>query len=206
MEAGAEGRVRDGNGRGNLEGLRIVGLCVGAAVLYGIVHDQITARVCIEYFTVFHPRLIAEESPTAQGLFWGIFATWWAGVLLGIPLALAARKGRWPPLAAGDLLRPIGVLLLVMGATAFAAGLLGYQIAERGVEPTWLATMQSEFPAVAAPGRWPRFVADLFAHNASYNVGFGGGVVVIVGAILRRRRLALQSSFGRPDSGSQSRT
>jgi len=29
----------------------IVLLCVAAAVVYGIVHDQITARVCVEYFT-----------------------------------------------------------------------------------------------------------------------------------------------------------
>jgi hypothetical protein len=34
-----------------LQALGIVCMCVGAAVLYGIIHDQITARVCVEYFT-----------------------------------------------------------------------------------------------------------------------------------------------------------
>jgi len=29
--------------------LRIVVACVLAAIAYGIVHDQVTARVCVEY-------------------------------------------------------------------------------------------------------------------------------------------------------------
>lgn len=27
-------------------------LAVIAAILYGIVHDQVTARICLEYFTI----------------------------------------------------------------------------------------------------------------------------------------------------------
>jgi len=33
----------------------IVLLCIVAAVVYGVVHDQVTARVCVEYFTIGHP-------------------------------------------------------------------------------------------------------------------------------------------------------
>jgi hypothetical protein len=39
-------------------------MCIFAAVLYGVLHDQITARVCLEYFTVFHPPVFATQSPT----------------------------------------------------------------------------------------------------------------------------------------------
>ena len=30
----------------------IVGVAILAAVLYGIVHDQVTTRVCVEYFKI----------------------------------------------------------------------------------------------------------------------------------------------------------
>ncbi len=65
----------------------IVLLCVGAAIGYGILHDEVTARICVEYFTVGHPDLFGTDSPTLLGIGWGIVATWWAGLLLGIPLA-----------------------------------------------------------------------------------------------------------------------
>ena len=97
---------------------RILALCVGSAVAYGIVHDQITARVSIEYFTIGHPRLFATDDPTPHALAWGVIATWWVGLLLGIPLAIAARRGARPKLAARDLLRPIGVLLVAMARSS----------------------------------------------------------------------------------------
>jgi hypothetical protein len=31
-----------------MAGLRIVLLCIAAAIVYGVVHDQVTARICIE--------------------------------------------------------------------------------------------------------------------------------------------------------------
>ena len=76
-----------------MEGVAIVLLAIVSAVVYGVVHDQVTARVCIEYFTIGHPPIFPTESPTLLGLGWGVVATWWAGLLLGVPLALAARPG-----------------------------------------------------------------------------------------------------------------
>ncbi|MDA0768100.1 MAG: hypothetical protein O3A92_14920, partial [Verrucomicrobia bacterium] len=46
-----------------------------AAMFYGIIHDQVTARICVEYFTIGHPRLIDSDSPGVLGLFWGVVAT-----------------------------------------------------------------------------------------------------------------------------------
>jgi hypothetical protein len=51
--------------------LLIIILCIASAVVYGIVHDQITARICVEYFTIGHPPVFATESPTLLGLGWG---------------------------------------------------------------------------------------------------------------------------------------
>lgn len=62
---------------------------------YGVLHDLVTAHVCVEYFTVGHPQLFEFEtdSPTLLALGWGVVATWWVGAGLGVPLALVARVG-----------------------------------------------------------------------------------------------------------------
>lgn len=69
------------------ESLTILILAFLGAVLYGAVRDQVTARICLEYFTVMHPPLVESQSPTVVALAWGVVATWWMGLLLGLPLA-----------------------------------------------------------------------------------------------------------------------
>src|SRR5262245_61211379 len=91
----------------------IIGFCIGPAVFYGVVHDQVTARVCVEYFTIGHALIFPTKSPTLLGLGWGVIATWWAGLLLGIPLALAARAGGRPKRTPRSLVRPVAILLFV---------------------------------------------------------------------------------------------
>lgn len=98
-----------------MDALKIIGLSIVAAILYGVVHDQVTAHVCVEYFTIGHPPVFATESPTLLGIDWGIIATWWVGALLGGPLALAAIRGPRPRRSAGSLVRPIGLRLVFMG-------------------------------------------------------------------------------------------
>lgn len=176
-----------------VEYLKIILACMAAAIIYGILHDQITARVCVEYFTVFHPPVFATQSPSLLAFGWGVIATWWVGLFLGLLLAFAARSGSRPQLSAVELLRPIARLLLIMAACALAAGVAGFYIASRGVvkEPEWVA------PALIRSS-YPRFMADWFAHSASYATGLLGGIVLCVVQYRRRGRshcLAVQ----RPD-------
>ena len=163
---------------------RIVGLAVLAAVAYGIVHDQVTARVCVEYFTIGHARIFDTESPTLLGLGWGVMATWRAGLGLGLPLAVAARAGRRPKRDARSRVRPIAVLLGLMAVSAASSGLVGYRLARAGVSLI-LPPLVYSIPE----GRRAGFQADLFAHEVSYAVGFLGGLVVI-GLVWRSRRRA----------------
>jgi hypothetical protein len=164
-----------------MESLKIALACIAAAILYGIVHDQFTARICVEYFTVFHPPVFATQSPTLLGLGWGIIATWWVGGLLGFLLAVAARAGSRPKLSAAALLSPIGKLLLVMAACAVLSGLTGFVLARRGLiaPPTWVAFS-------LAPSSYPRFMADWWAHGASYAAGFLGGIAICIAQYRRR--------------------
>jgi hypothetical protein len=73
------------------ESLRIVAVCTLAAVGYGILHDLVTAHVCVEYFTEWHPQMVSSRNPVVLALVWGVVATWWVGALLGVLLAVVAR-------------------------------------------------------------------------------------------------------------------
>jgi len=165
-----------------VEFIKIVLLAVLAAVAYGIVHDQITARVCVEYFTVAHPRVFDTDSPTLLGLGWGVIATWWAGFIFGLPAAALARWGKAPKLAAKELLGPIGVLLGVMGFCALVAGIAGYVLARQGVI-TLGEPLASQVPAA----KHVALLADAAAHLASYACGFLGGLVLCLWIWWQRR-------------------
>jgi hypothetical protein len=158
-----------------MESVKIILLCVLSAVAYGIVHDQVTARVCVEYFTVGHPPVFNTEDPTLLGLGWGIIATWWVGLILGVPLTFVARFGSRPKRSARSLLVPIVQLLCVMGIGAALAGVIGWFLGSIGAV-FLVGRVAEELPE----HRHVPFLADLWAHSASYAIGFFGGIVQMV--------------------------
>lgn len=164
--------------------LAIVGLAVAAAVVYGVLHDQVTARVCVEYFTVAHPRIIDSDDPTLVGLVWGVVATWWAGLMLGVPLAMTARLGRRPKRSGRSLIRPVVLLLVAMAVFAVAAGVVGFTLARSGN-----VMLPDELKQQVPADKWPAMQACALAHNASYNVAFVGGGMLIAWVWVSRKRL-----------------
>lgn len=155
--------------------VKIVGLSVIAAVTYGIIHDEVTARICVEYFTIGHPPVFATDDPTLLGLAWGIYATWWVGLLLGVPLVMTARFGNWPKRSARSLIPPIACLMLATAICAAIAGAIGWMLARNGV-----VFMLNDLAARVPREKHVPFLTCLWAHSASYVVGFVGGVVVIL--------------------------
>lgn len=167
-----------------VEMLRIVLLFALAAIAYGILHDLITAHICVEYFTIGHPRVISSESPVALALAWGVIATWWAGLLAGLLIAPCARLGRRPKLDSTDLLRGVAILMGVMALLAAAAFIVAYVLASTGnirLVPR-LADRIDE-------ARHVRFLAVGGAHIASYAGGFLGSLVLAVMVVRRRIRM-----------------
>lgn len=162
--------------------LGIVLMCIGAAVTYGIAHDQVTARVCVEYFTIGHPPVFGTEDPTLLGIGWGIFATWWVGLLLGVPLAIAARAGSRPKRSVRSLIRPIASLFGVTAVAALGAGVIGWFLAKAGA-----VILVGPIAHQVPPDRHVPYLVDLWAHSASYFVGFVGGIVIVV-RVWRSRR------------------
>jgi hypothetical protein len=158
-----------------VQSLGIVLICVIAAVCYGIAHDQVTARVCVEYFTKGHPQVLGTDDPTLLGIGWGVIATWWVGLLLGVSLAVAARAGSRPKRSVGSLVRPIAWLLAVMAVSALIAGATGWLLASSGVV-ILIGPIARELPV----DRHVPFLTDLWAHSASYLVGVVGGVIIMV--------------------------
>lgn len=178
-----------------MEFSKIVGLCLLAAVGYGIAHDMVTAHLCVEYFTVAHPFVFPSDSPIDMALIWGVLATWWVGLGLGLLLAVAARAGGRPGLTARELVRPLGRLLLVMAGAAAGSWLVGFGLGQAGwleMSP-WLA---ERIPAT----RHALFFGDALAHLASYAVALFGGLFLIGSTWRRRRKVSLNPTPSQRDS------
>lgn len=166
------------------EGLRIVLFAITASCVYGIIQDQITIRVCPEYFTIFHPRLLPLDSYTLIAIQWGIVATWWVGAALGLILSLGALAGPRPPIGWRRVVKPIITLLLFVGTVALASGYIAHAISF--VAPSFLIPPQI---AEAGPEKAIAFSIDLAAHNAAYLAGFVGGLLMAARVFAGRRRL-----------------
>jgi hypothetical protein len=161
----------------------IVGMAIAAAVAYGILHDLVTAQLCVEYFTIAHPRILDSENPVVLALVWGVAATWWMGLLLGVPLALACRAGKRPKRSARDVAPMVGKLLVAMACCATVAGLAAYGLSTLGV-----LTVPTFYLKLIPTETLPRFAAVFWAHNASYAASVLGGLILIVRVWRARRR------------------
>ena len=167
-----------------MQSIRIILFATAAAILYGILHDQVTAHLCVEYFTIAHPPVFPTTSPFLLAVGWGVIATWWVGLPLGVLLAAAARLGRHNRLTVSQLKRPILLLMAVSAIAALIAGIACAAMVAAG--------------SMAVPGGWGNvippekhvaFSAAAGAHLASYLSGFIGGLVLI-GLTIRRRFVA----------------
>ena len=154
--------------------LKIILLSMLAVMAYGILHDMVTAHVCVEYFTIGHPMIVPTRNPILLALFWGVFATWWVGIMLGLPLAMACRMSKRPTINAMFLVRPMLILACVAGLCALIAGIVGWQLARLE-----MIQLNELLAGIIPEERHARFLADGFAHTTSYGVAFIGGLVLI---------------------------
>jgi hypothetical protein len=175
-----------------MQWLKIIAGCIAAAVIYGILHDQVTARVCLEYFTVLHPPIFHTKSPTLLGLAWGTYATWPVGLFLGILLAISARAGNKTKLTFTDLLPILLRLLVTMALCALAFGLLGYFVGPMPVQESYLLRLTPAVRAALPVAAEHRFIADWWATIASFASGLSGGAICCVLVYRKRVRMDQQ--------------
>lgn len=165
-----------------VESGKIVGLAIAASVGYGLIHDQITVRLSPAYFTEWqvHADFFQHPNLTVVALFWGVVATWWVGLILGILLSCASVLGKGSHWIWRDLVRP---LLFVMGVTGALAA-LGYVISRAAgfqVSPNTVGFW------IEDPEEYARFSSVWVAHTLSY-LGAGIGGFGLCVHILRKRR------------------
>jgi hypothetical protein len=164
--------------------LRVVWLTSLGMIGYAMLQDQISARLCPEYFTIGHPPIPGLADPTLLGLAWGFLGGFPGGILLGVPVALAARWGRAAPLPAAALIRPLGLLLAGTAAGTLAAGASAWynsRVANIAIGPPW--------SVLIPPERQRAFFVVASAHFATYLSAAILGAA-LCGWIVRRRLLA----------------
>jgi hypothetical protein len=164
---------------------RFAALGVIAGVSYGMLQDQVSARLCPEYFTLFHNPIQGLTNPTLLGLAWGFLATWWAGMLLGYIAGLFATLGSAPKLAPREIVVP---LLILMGGIAATVAISGFSV--------WLNSENLRVSVDPEVGRMlprQRHVSLLVVacyHLVAYASSFAGSLVLCVWIWRERKKRA----------------
>lgn len=95
---------------------------IGLLSGYGMLQDQVSARLCPEYFTHFHNPIPGVTEPTLIGIAWGFLGAWWGGALFGYFAGLTATLGKRPPLRVKDLVLPMSLTVLAVGGAVAVTG------------------------------------------------------------------------------------
>lgn len=156
--------------------------CCLAVIAYAMLQDQFSVRLSKEYFTLGHAPIAGLDNPTLLGLAWGFLGGFPGGIVLGIPLALAATLGPWPHVEPNELNRALGCLVagvalasLIAGVSAwYNAGVVNIVVGEPWT--SWIALeRQRNFFIVAC------------AHFGTYLGGLSGGLLLVAWVSYRRR-------------------
>lgn len=165
--------------------LRIVVLCILAMSAYGMIHDQFTARLCPEYFTVLHRPITGLSDPTWLGITWGFLGAWWGGLLLGLLAAAAATLGKWPRLGAGDVLILLILLCVATGLSTLATGVVEYISA---TEASQTVTVAEPYASLIPAPRRASCYAVAYVHRTAYFTALVGGLVLCAWIVFVRYR------------------
>jgi hypothetical protein len=150
---------------------------------YAMLQDQISVRLCPEYFTVVHPPIPGLTDPTLLGISWGFLGAWWGGAVLGYVAGLLATLGPRPQLTPRELVRP---LLLLVGALAFVTGITGASV--------WYYTevlgvsLDAGMTGLVPPARHRGLLTVACYHLVAYATAAAGGVVVCAWVWAERRK------------------
>lgn len=164
-------------GRESWEIIKIMTLAIGAGALYGILHDQVTARICLEYFSRgFHQTnvyywpstgilgaakgiLQTTKSPTVTACIWGPIATFEVGLYSGALLAAVSRFGERDKYTAKKLIKPMTTVMAVTGICSALA--LSIPSNNNYIE----------FTQGVSPENLNSFLRCASAHTTAYTVG-----------------------------------
>ena len=104
--------------------VRLRAALLGATVMsaFSVLMDQVSTRLCLEYFTVLHNPIPGLTDPTLLGVVWGVLGGAGGGLALGYAAGIAATVGKQPPMAVRDLIRPMLVAVACVAGTVTLTG------------------------------------------------------------------------------------
>lgn len=141
--------------------------------------DLVTANVAVEYFTVHHPKVVESQSPWVMAMVWGIGASWWAGLIGGVILAVVNSRLRHP-LDSRRVLRMVaiscGVLWVLMMLVLVGVYGIGGLVPEAQRRPTFESDR--------------RLMAVALAHLTEYVLAACATLVVAIRMLVVSRRTA----------------
>lgn len=138
---------------------------------FGIGMDQVSARLCPEYFTILHNPIPGLTNPTLVGLVWGTLAAAAGGLILGYSAGLAATVGPLPPRPVRRLVTPMS--LTVAGVVVAITGVSVWHTANGlGVR------LEGVYGEAIPPERHAAAVTVASCHMVAYLASITGSVVL----------------------------
>ena len=156
-----------------MNSFKIIVISILLAIVYGIIHDLITTQICIEYFTITHPKIIKSQNPVILAFLWGTIATWWVGLIFGFLIVFANSFGKSRSLQLKELTPLLLKFFLILFGFALLAGIIGYFLTELKVIHL-VDRLKSQLENVDDS----RFLSVAWAHGASYLVGSIGIIIL----------------------------
>ncbi|MBY0457148.1 MAG: hypothetical protein K2V38_07415 [Gemmataceae bacterium] len=158
-------------------------LGLGFVVGYAILQDQISARLCPEYFTRLHNPIPGVTDPTLLGVYWGFLGAWWGGVLVGYVAGLMATVGPRPKLTPRELVKPFALLVLGVATVTALTGLSVWRHGE-----LFGLILDSGTAQVVPTKRHQELMTVACYHLVAYASSVVGGVALCAWVWAERRR------------------
>ena len=164
--------------------LRSLVLGIWLMTAYAMLQDQVSSRLCPEYFTIFHNPIPGLTDPNLVGIAWGFLGSWWGGAILGYSAGLTATLGDKPCLQLRNIVKGMLVLLGVVGIMTALGGFSVYRHAE-----LFQITLCCE-PVQGVPEERRRnlFIVACY-HLITYGTAIIGSVLLCLELARQRHRL-----------------
>lgn len=174
----------------NLPRFRAMLLGIGLLSGYGMIQDQVSTRLCPEYFTHFHNPIPGVTDPTLMGVAWGFLGAWWGGALFGYFAGLTATIGKTPPLNVRQLVLPMALTVLAVGGAVAVTGWVVASYADQ------LNVEVDQYIAGPVPAERRRALMVVACyHQAAYILSIVGSIACCVW-VAHARRTARRESAG----------
>jgi hypothetical protein len=154
---------------------RFAALGLIAVVTYGILQDQVSARLCPEYFTALHKPIPDLKDPTLLGVAWGFLGSWWGGVLTGYCAGLFATLGKRPKLSPREIILPLAAIMLGVATIVAITGFSVWRHSEMfGVK------LEPGLSSMVPPEHHQPLLIVACYHFVAYAASIAGGITLCV--------------------------